>query len=73
MDGIRTKKTQKGLNCYKNLTAEYRSVETGRTVNGETIVVKGLEPGEKVVTDGQLRLIHGTQIQIKNGAEEKKQ
>jgi hypothetical protein len=28
------------------------------------VISKGLSPGEKVVTDGQLRLSNGTRVQI---------
>ena len=46
-------------------TVESRPVATGRSVQGITIVEKGLAPGEVVVTDGQLRLVSGAKIQIK--------
>jgi len=32
--------------------------------DGTAIAVKGVEPGEKVVTDGQLRVIPGTKVQL---------
>ena len=44
---------------------ESRPVSIGRSVQGITIVEKGLAPGEVVVTDGQLRLVPGAKIQIK--------
>jgi multidrug efflux system membrane fusion protein len=44
---------------------ESRPVFTGRSVQGVTVVEKGLAPGELVVTDGQLRLVPGAKIQIK--------
>jgi multidrug efflux system membrane fusion protein len=43
-------------------TVESRSIVVGRTVTGETVVQKGLQPGERVVTDGQLRLVPGSKI-----------
>jgi multidrug efflux system membrane fusion protein len=46
-------------------TVESRPVDTGRTINGETVIRKGLQPGETVVTDGQLRLFPGSRIQVK--------
>ena len=49
-----------------DLTVENRSVNTGRTVDGETVVEKGLQSGERVVTDGQLRLFPGARVEIKN-------
>jgi multidrug efflux system membrane fusion protein len=37
-----------------------------RTIDGETVIQKGLNPDEKVVTDGQLRLYPGAKVEIKN-------
>jgi multidrug efflux system membrane fusion protein len=45
-------------------TAEARPVTVDRTVGGLAVIAKGLNPGEKVVTDGQLRLSTGTRVQI---------
>ena len=45
-------------------TAEYRPVVLARTVDGEAVIQKGVSPGEKVVTDGQLRLTQGAQVTI---------
>jgi multidrug efflux system membrane fusion protein len=50
-----------------DLTVEIRSVEVGRPINGEVIITKGLKPGERVVTDGQLRLAPGAKVEIKTG------
>ena len=43
-------------------TAELRAVMVGRNVGQESIVKKGVEPGEKVVTNGQLRLVPGAKV-----------
>lgn len=43
-------------------TVVMRSVVTGVTYNGETVVDKGLSGGETVVTDGQLQLTPGSQV-----------
>jgi multidrug efflux system membrane fusion protein len=43
-----------------------RSVVSSRTVEGEAVIDKGLKPGETVVTDGQVRLVPGAKVQIKN-------
>jgi len=48
-----------------DLTVESRPVVAGRTVNGETVVQKGLQADERVVTDGQLRLYPGAKVEIK--------
>jgi len=45
-------------------TAETRAVTIDRTVDGKAVVSKGLRSGEKVVTDGQLRLSDGARVQI---------
>jgi multidrug efflux system membrane fusion protein len=49
-------------------TVEQRPVTIERRTNNET-VVKGLEAGEIVVTDGQLNLVPGAKVQIKNPAQ----
>jgi multidrug efflux system membrane fusion protein len=58
-------------------TAEYRPVTLARTIGGEAVVQKGITSGEKVVTDGQLRLTQGAQVKIveanETGGEEKPQ
>jgi multidrug efflux system membrane fusion protein len=48
-----------------DLTVESRPVVAGRIVNSETVVQKGLNADEKVVTDGQLRLYPGARVEIK--------
>jgi multidrug efflux system membrane fusion protein len=49
-----------------DMTAEIRLVTTGRTYESLTIIDKGIAPGERVVTDGQLRLVPGAKVEIKN-------
>lgn len=44
--------------------AEYRPVTVARTVGSEAVVEQGVKGGEKVVTDGQLRLTQGAQVTI---------
>jgi len=48
-----------------DLTVESRPVVAGRTVNNETVIQKGLQVNERVVTDGQLRLYPGAKVEIK--------
>ncbi|MCX6570448.1 MAG: efflux RND transporter periplasmic adaptor subunit [Candidatus Aminicenantes bacterium] len=50
-----------------DLTAEMRPIKVGRTVGEDSIIADGLKPGERVVTDGQLRLTPGTRVAIKAG------
>jgi multidrug efflux system membrane fusion protein len=45
---------------------EMRPVETGISFNNETVVTKGLQAGETVVTDGQLRLAPGVKVTVKS-------
>jgi len=49
-----------------DLTVAIAPVVPGATVGGLTVIEKGLEPGEKVVTDGQLMLFPGAKVQVKN-------
>jgi membrane fusion protein, multidrug efflux system len=46
-------------------TVQPRPVDLGRRLATETIVTKGLAAGERVVTDGQLRLVPGARVEIK--------
>ncbi|HSE48186.1 MAG TPA: efflux RND transporter periplasmic adaptor subunit [Terriglobales bacterium] len=47
-------------------TAETRPVKAGAAVDDDTIVEQGIQAGERVVTDGQLRLAPGTRVEVKN-------
>ncbi len=51
-----------------NLTGNLRPVVTGTTVEGETVIEKGVSPGDTVVTDGQLILAPGSKVEIKKGS-----
>ncbi len=44
-------------------TVEMRPVETGQEDRGQVLVTKGLNAGERVVVDGQLRLQPGAAVQ----------
>lgn len=46
-----------------------RPVQVARTVDGLTVIAAGLSAGERVVTDGQLRLQPGDAVQVKDEAE----
>ena len=50
-----------------DLTVEIRPVEVGSPIDGDVIITKGLTPGERVVTEGQLRLVPGAKVEIKTG------
>ena len=61
--------TQEGSYVYvvkPNNTVEQRTVVASRTVENETVVDKGLRPGEVIVLDGQINLVPGAAIEIKN-------
>ena len=47
-------------------TVAPRTVATSRSVDGQAVIDRGLKPGEIVVTDGQVRLVPGARVQIKN-------
>ncbi|HZW36822.1 MAG: efflux RND transporter periplasmic adaptor subunit [Deltaproteobacteria bacterium] len=51
----------------QDLTVESRPVVTGETVDAETVIERGIQAGERVVTDGQLRLVPGTRVDVKEG------
>lgn len=50
-----------------NNTVEQRAVVPTRTIDADTVVEKGLQPGETVVTDGQVNLVPGAKVEVKNG------
>ena len=47
-------------------TVAPRPVASSRSVEGQAVIDKGLQVGETVVTDGQVRLVPGAKVQIKN-------
>jgi membrane fusion protein, multidrug efflux system len=51
-----------------DLTAEIRDVEVAWAEGVETVVSKGLNSGERVVTNGQLRLTPGVKVELKTQA-----
>lgn len=55
------------LFVVKDGVAELRNVEIKRTQDGESVIGKGLEAGEQVVVDGQLRLVDGANVTIRPG------
>ena len=53
----------------EDLTVESRPVTVARVSGPLAVVAKGLAAGERVVTDGQLRLAPGAKVEIKGSAE----
>lgn len=51
----------------KDRTVEMRPVKIVRMDEAEAVIADGLEAGETVVTDGQLRLVPGSRVEIKDG------
>jgi multidrug efflux system membrane fusion protein len=52
-----------------DMTVEMRNVTIGMRVNQEVVIESGLKPGEKVVTEGQLRLLDGSHVSIQDQAQ----
>lgn len=49
----------------KDGVAELRPVSIKRTQDGQAVIGKGLESGEQVVVDGQLRLVQGASVTVR--------
>jgi multidrug efflux system membrane fusion protein len=49
-----------------DMTVELRPVRLSRAYGEDSIIAEGLKPGERVVTDGQLRLVPGARVEIKS-------
>jgi multidrug efflux system membrane fusion protein len=47
-----------------DLTAELRNIKVTRAEGDDTIVASGLQPGDQVVTVGQVRLAPGTKVNV---------
>jgi multidrug efflux system membrane fusion protein len=48
-----------------DLTVESRLVKVGRRLPKELVIEDGLKGGERIVTDGQLRLVPGARIEVR--------
>ncbi len=46
-------------------TADMRPIEAGWNIDNMTVIKKGVQAGDKVVTDGQVRLVPGARVEIK--------
>jgi membrane fusion protein, multidrug efflux system len=63
--------SQNGTFVYiinQDLTAQQQPVKVGWNVGDDTVIASGLQPGQRVVTDGQLRLTPGAKVEIKSGS-----
>jgi membrane fusion protein, multidrug efflux system len=45
-------------------SVDVRAVTVDRTVGADTVIAKGLSPGERVVTVGQMRLVPGAKVEV---------
>jgi multidrug efflux system membrane fusion protein len=53
----------------QELKAQPQPVKVSWTAGDETVLAPGgLQPGQRVVTDGQLRLTPGAKVEIKSGS-----
>ncbi len=50
-------------------TVELRNIKIARAEGDDTVVASGLQPGDQVVTAGQLRLAPGTRVNVGKGAQ----
>ena len=50
---------------------EPRAIVPGRSIEGETVIEKGLQPGETIVTDGQARLDPNARVEIRSNSTDK--
>jgi multidrug efflux system membrane fusion protein len=60
---------QKGKQVYvmkADHTVELRPVTIGRIAGESTSIAAGIEAGEVVVTDGQLRLVPGSRVEVRS-------
>jgi membrane fusion protein, multidrug efflux system len=48
-----------------DMKVEARQVVVDRSSDGQAVIAKGLAAGERVVTDGQLRLVPGSQVELR--------
>jgi multidrug efflux system membrane fusion protein len=62
---------QKGTFVYvvdQDLTAREQLVKVARTMGDDAVIASGLQPGQRVVTDGQLQVLPGGKVSIKSGS-----
>ncbi|HXB20966.1 MAG TPA: efflux RND transporter periplasmic adaptor subunit [Candidatus Solibacter sp.] len=59
---------QNGTYVYvinQDMTAQAQTVKVGWTVGDTSVITSGLQAGQRIVTDGQLRIIPGGKVEIK--------
>ena len=63
--------SQSGTYVYvvgADMTVQPQPVKVGWAAGDTTIIASGLQPGQRVVTDGQLRLVPGARVDIKSSS-----
>jgi len=63
--------SQNGTFVYivkEDMTAQLQPVKVARTMGDTAVIASGLLPGQKVVTDGQLRIVPGGKVDIKSAS-----
>jgi len=55
-----------------DMSVKMQPVTVSRTLNGDAVITEGLQPGEKVVIDGTMRLIPGAKVRIGEGKKQGK-
>jgi membrane fusion protein, multidrug efflux system len=63
--------SQQGTYVYvvnADMTAQPQAVKVAWTAGDESVIASGLQAGQRVVTDGQLRLTPGARVDIKSGS-----
>jgi membrane fusion protein, multidrug efflux system len=63
--------SQQGTYVYvvnPDMTTQPQPVKVAWTVGDQTVIASGLQAGQRVVTDGQLRLTPGAKVDIKSGS-----
>jgi membrane fusion protein, multidrug efflux system len=63
--------SQSGTYVYvvnQDMTVQPQPVKVAWTAGDTTIIASGLQPGQRVVTDGQLRLVPGARVDIKSSS-----
>ena len=51
-------------------TAKYREVQIGESINGQRVILAGLQPGEKIITEGLVRIRPGMPVSAKMSADQ---
>ena len=63
--------SQSGTYVYvvnQDMTVQQQPVKVAWAAGDTTIIASGLQPGQRVVTDGQLRLVPGARVDIKSSS-----